>query len=102
MRFRLLAEAQAELIASAIWYDERQPMLGDEFLAVVRDAFTSIRESPEFLSQMEEYSGPWNIRRLLLKRFPFAVIVLCRPDETVVVAVAHTRRKPFYWLDRLQ
>jgi hypothetical protein len=50
---------------------------------------------------MEQYSGPFDVRRILLERFPYAVIVLCRPEETVVVAVAHTRRRPLYWLERL-
>ena len=36
-----------------------------------------------------------------MHHFPYAVIYLCRPDETVVVAIAHTHRRPFYWVDRL-
>ncbi len=100
MKFRVLPEAEGEAIAAAIWYDERQSSLGDEFLAAVHDALNMIRKSPESLSRMEQYSGPLDIRRILLRRFPFAVIVLCRPAETVVVAIAHTRRRPLYWLDR--
>lgn len=101
MIFRVLPEAEGEAIAAAVWYDKRQPFLGDEFLAAVDDALNTIRRSPESLSRMEQYSGPLDIRRILLKRFPYAVMVLCRPEETVVVAVAHTRRRPLYWLERL-
>jgi hypothetical protein len=101
MTFRVLPEAEGEAIATAVWYDERQPFLGDEFLAAVHDALNTIRRSPESLSRMEQYSGPFDVRRILLERFPYAVIVLCRPEETVVVAVAHTRRRPLYWLERL-
>lgn len=36
-----------------------------------------------------------------MHRFQYAVIYLCRPDESLVIAVAHTRRRPLYWLDRL-
>jgi hypothetical protein len=35
MTFRVLPEAEGEAIATAVWYDERQPFLGDEFLAAV-------------------------------------------------------------------
>ena len=51
--------------------------------------------------RMEQYSGLLDIRRILLRRFPYAVIVLPRPSETLVVAIAHTRRRPLYWLDRV-
>jgi len=101
MTFRVLPEAEGEAVAAAIWYEERQPSLGDQFLWAVQCAFDAIRDGTESLGQMEQYSGPLDIRRVLLKRFPYAVIVLCRPDEPIVVAVAHTRRKPLYWLDRL-
>lgn len=32
-----------------------------------------------------------------MPRFPYAVVFVCRPDEVVVVAVAHMRREPLYW-----
>jgi hypothetical protein len=53
------------------------------------------------LTRMEQYSGLLDVRRLLLQRFPYAVIVLRRPSETLVVAIAHTRRRPLHWLDQV-
>lgn len=101
MSFHVLPEAQGDAIEAAIWYDDRQPLLGTDFLAVVQQAFQSIQSSSRSLSKLETYNGPHDVRRLLLKRFPYAVIVLVRPTETIVVAVAHTHRRPLYWLDRL-
>lgn len=101
MIFRVLPEAQGEATEAALWYDDRQLSLGDEFLGEVAAAFDRIRQGPDSLSRMEHYAGRHDLRRVLLRRFPYAVIVLRRPDETLVVAVAHTRRRPFYWLDRL-
>lgn len=101
MSFQVLPEAQGDAIEAAIWYDDRQASLGTEFLAVVDQAFHQIRSGFRLLSKLETYNGPHDVRRLLLKRFPYAVIVLLRPDEILVVAVAHTRRRPLYWLDRL-
>jgi toxin ParE1/3/4 len=41
-----------------------------------------------------------NIRRYLLKRFPFAVIYRIEHEEIQVIAVAHSRRRPGYWMAR--
>ena len=68
----------------------------------MQQAFESIRSHPLGLPLIEYYSGPHEVRRCLMHRFPDAVIFVCRPDEIVVVAVAHTRRRPLYWLNRLR
>jgi len=101
MIWRVLPEAQGEAIEAAVWYEERQRSLGEEFLDEIESAFEHIRLGADSLSRMEPYSGQLDIRRLLLRRFPYAVIILRRLEETVVVAVAHTRRRPLYWLDRV-
>jgi len=36
-------------------------------------------------------------RRLLLRRFPFAVVYRTKADVAEVVAIAHQRRRPDYW-----
>ena len=42
------------------------------------------------------------VKRLLLRRFPYAVIVHERAAEVIVIAFAHTARRPDYWRDRLK
>jgi hypothetical protein len=46
------------------------------------------------------YEG--DTRRYLLKRFPFAVIYLTSEKKIQIVAVAHCKRKPGYWKERLK
>jgi hypothetical protein len=101
VKFRVLAAADAEAISAALWYEDRQPGLADRFLSEVQSAFQSIRSAPLSMARLEYYCGTHEIRRYLMNSFPYAVIFLCRPEETVVVAVAHTRRRPLYWLNRL-
>jgi hypothetical protein len=36
-----------------------------------------------------------------MKRFPYVIRSMDLPDTIWVVAIAHTRRKPGYWHDRL-
>lgn len=38
---------------------------------------------------------------VLVRRFPFGVIYQPRGEQLVVIAVAHQRRRPGYWLRRL-
>ena len=93
--------ADGEAIAAAIWYEDRRSGLADDFFIELRSAFDVIRENPLSATQLEYYSGPHEIRRRMLLRFPYAVVYLCRPDVLVVVAVAHTRRRPLHWLNRV-
>jgi hypothetical protein len=37
------------------------------------------------------------IRRVLLRRFPYAVMYSVRRDEIKVLAIANLKRRPFYW-----
>ena len=101
MIFRVLSVADGEAIAATIWYEDQQPGLADEFLVQMHQAYESIRRNPAGSPLLEYYAGPHEIRRCLMQRFRYAVIYLCRPDEIVIIAVAHTRRRPLYWLDRL-
>jgi hypothetical protein len=42
------------------------------------------------------------VRKYVLQRFPFAVAYLVLDDTLVVLAVAHGKRRPGYWLARLR
>lgn len=42
------------------------------------------------------------VRRVLLERFPYAVVFIETEDVVHVIAVAHFRREPSYWRDRVQ
>jgi len=41
------------------------------------------------------------IRRALLPRFPYAVIFMDLGEHIRVLAVAHAKRRPGYWLGRV-
>lgn len=102
MKFRVLPEADAEAIAATVWYEDQRPGLGDEFTTELSAAYQTIRNQIQWIPKLERYDGPHEIRRQLLKRFPYAVIVQCRENELLVIAITHTRRKPLYWLNRIE
>lgn len=101
MNVHLLPEALEEASNAAPWYDQRRPGLGDEFLAELQFALSAVEFRSHGMPALESYSGPHDIRRQLLKRFPYMVVIALRDEECLIVAIAHTRRRPLYWLNRL-
>ena len=96
-----MPEANDEAASASAWYDDQRSGLGDDFLAEIKSAYELIQDKPDFIPRLEHYHGPHLLRRCLLHRFPYQVVVACGDKETVVIAIAHNRRKPFYWLDRV-
>lgn len=101
MKLTILREAELESAEAAAWYDDQRTGLGDEFLSEVSQAIADIGSDPQSFSRLESYTGPYELRRSVLHRFPYLIAFACRPDETLVVAITHVRRRPLYWLERL-
>ena len=55
-----------------------------------------LRNHPMLGRQLEN-----NLRRALLRRFPFSLIYAVEANAIVIVAVSHQRRRPGYWRDRV-
>ena len=97
---RILEEASHEAIEAAVWYEYEQPGLGAEFFIAVEAAIDVIEENFIPLSPLSGEAGETGAKRLILERFPFDVVAIELPEETVVIAFAHHSRKPGYWLGR--
>lgn len=94
MKYRILEQAGAEFEEAIERYDAKRFGLGQEFSEAVYAAIQRIQEFPELHSI---YLGPY--RYCPTERFPY--IVIYRVDEMIhITAVAHTSRKPGYWLHR--
>jgi plasmid stabilization system protein ParE len=98
---RLSDEAIDELLEAAVWYRARRPGLESEFLAEVDHVLPLIGNSPASFSRLLDLPEDLVIRRALLPRFPYAVVFMEITDHVRVLAIAHARRRPGYWLDRL-
>jgi plasmid stabilization system protein ParE len=94
---RVLPEAEAEVQSAAIWYEGKRPGLGIEFIAVLDGAFESILENPEACPVWRS-DRPY--RRRPLMHFPYVVFFSIEAETVEIVAVAHAKRSPGYWLDR--
>jgi plasmid stabilization system protein ParE len=79
------------------WYYRRDLSAAEGFLREIEQARSAIQSSPEAWA---EYL--YDTRRYLLKRYPYVVVYRLTEDRIQVVAIAHGRRKPGYWTDRLK
>ena len=91
----LRPEAAADIERVALWYEEKRPGYGSEFLSAVDEALTLVQEHPEGFSRV--YRG---LRRVLLRRFPYGIYYRSKSEGVVVVACMHFRRAPRRWKGR--
>jgi plasmid stabilization system protein ParE len=96
MEIRYLTPARIEFVETVSYYEAQAAGLGAEFLEELQDAEALIADNPAIGSP---FGG--DLRRVLLRRFPFNLVYSLEPDHVLVVAVAHQRREPGYWRDRL-
>jgi len=78
-----------------LWYEERQPRLGSDFLEEYRATLGRILNEPE---RWRKIRG--DNRKLNFHRFPYAIVYSVRADALYVKAVMHLHRRPFYWSRR--
>ena len=88
--------AALEYEAAFEWYFERSEEAAKRFAAEVEIAVAMISKAPQRWPQSVQ-----GARRVLLRRFPFAVIYRDQPAVIQVLAVAHAHRRPGYWKVRL-
>jgi plasmid stabilization system protein ParE len=94
-RLSLRREAQEDIRKAAGWYEERRVGLGTEFTRAVGAQLAAIEREPELFPVARA-----EVRRALVRRFPYAVYFVAEPEATVVLACLHVRRDPETWQSR--
>jgi len=89
-------DARLEADAAFDWYRDRSLRAAEAFLQAIEQARMAVQDAPDLWA---EYLH--GTRRYVLKRFPFVVVYRVKDKQIEVIAVAHGRRKPGYWKDRL-
>jgi plasmid stabilization system protein ParE len=101
VRVVLHPEARAELRAAALWYEEQRPGLGGEFVAEVAAVLDRIAVAPQSFPLWPGVSAaPEPVRRGVMHRFPYVVAFEAHEDHVLLLAIAHGKRQPLYWLAR--
>jgi plasmid stabilization system protein ParE len=94
--YRVDDQAWIEVEAADDWYQLQSEEASAAFLAEVYSAFETISQAPR---RWPMYLH--GTRRFLLHHFPFSIVYLDDPDGVTFVAVAHNKRKPGYWKERV-
>src|SRR3972149_1530585 len=85
-------EAEAELKEAYQWYENQRKGLGSDFLLCIEAAISSIQRNPEIYPVVYK-----NVRRALIRRFPYGIFYLIKPEQVVVIAIFHAYRDPKHW-----
>ena len=97
MKHSFHPEALEEYLGAVSYYADVSPRLAESFI----NAFES------GIEEILTYPGAWQIvgqdvRRYLIKRFPFGIYYCIEGDRVMIYAVMHMSRDPQYWKDRLK
>ena len=96
MILEFLPDASAELYRAAEYYELKQGGLGRRFRDEILQVCGLIVQQP--LLWRERVGG---YRRVNCPVFPYYIAYFIRGDLIIVVAVAHSHRRPGYWKHRL-
>jgi plasmid stabilization system protein ParE len=88
-------EAEDDLVQARAWYSQISPALADRFSRAVDDGCRLIVQQP-----LAWPLRAGELRKLVLKRFPYSLLFRVRGDTVTVAAVAHHKRRPGFWRDR--
>ena len=91
----LRPEAAADVEDAYLWYEAQRPGLGEEFLESLDSTLRLIEENPKQYQIVHR-----DIRRVLLRRFPYCVYYLALEQGVVVLACLYARRDPRTWKTR--
>lgn len=89
-------EAQAEYLEAYHWYYLRSKQAAHRFESEVEHVLQLIQANPVMFAEYDDVHrlGP-------LRRYPYVIVYQILPGSIEIIAMAHTRRAPQYWLSRV-
>lgn len=97
MRIVFTEAARQDLAEATAWFEDHSPLGGAAFAALIQEAV-------ERICKMPLAAPPWRhaprFRTRTLKRVHDRIFYEVADEMVRVVAIAHTSRRPGYWLDR--
>ncbi len=89
-------EARDETDEAAEYYAAVSDELRRDFLDEIERLASEIAQNPRRFARYQRTK----YRHLVARRFPYVVYYAELDDEVWVVAVAHAKRRPGYWMNR--
>ena len=97
MSFVYHPAAEAEHLETVAYLESRRPGLGALYLMEFEKIMGRVCQSPHRYPVARKP----DVRRIRMERFPYTVLYREASGIVQVLAVAHHRRRPQYWLGRL-
>jgi plasmid stabilization system protein ParE len=89
-------EADDDIAESYDWYESREPGLDEDFLRCFEACVLGIQRHPELYPVAVD-----ELRRALIRRFPFEIFYEVTDDCLTVYSVFHCSQDPQKWRKRL-
>lgn len=96
MRYTFHHEAEEEFIEAIEYYEEAEIGLGLDFAVEVYSTIQRVTDHPKAWPVVDG-----DIRRCLVRRFPYGVLYSEEAEGVYILAVMHLHRDPDYWKDRI-
>ena len=96
MTYQFHPEAEAEHLDTIAWYESRGAGLGARYLAEFERVMEQVCEHPHGFP----IDRVPDVRRALMRRFPFTILYREIEGRVEILALAHHRRRPAYWFVR--
>ncbi len=87
--------AETEVNDAFRWYEDKSEGLGSEFMRALDAVLASIQRNPTAYAIVYK-----QMRRALLRRFPYGIIYLVGNNEIIVLGCFHASRNPKQWRNR--
>jgi toxin ParE1/3/4 len=87
--------AEDDYAEALSWYAQRSIQAAERFDAEFNEALQTILSNPERFPRCDDRH-----RFYLMRHFPYQVIYRQHENHLLVIAVAHTARRPRYWSGR--
>jgi plasmid stabilization system protein ParE len=97
VRYEFHPEALDEYEDAARYYAGCHEGLELRFIASVESALGQVVEAPTRWRPFEQ-----DVRRCLVRVFPYAVLYSIELDYVLIIAVMHYSREPDYWRHRIE
>ncbi|MFT3881542.1 MAG: type II toxin-antitoxin system RelE/ParE family toxin [Gemmatales bacterium] len=93
---RLLPEARQEFDEAIEWYAHQNKSLAIDFVTNIRNVLNRIAVLPKMHRVVYR-----DVRKAVVKRFPFVVVYREEATELIVVSIIHTARHDDVWKQRV-
>jgi plasmid stabilization system protein ParE len=87
--------AREELIEAQDWYEGEATGLGRRFRQAIDALIERMSDNPRQFPIVFK-----NVRRALLRRFPYSLFFVVEDDALIVIACFHASRDPSHWQER--